>query len=93
MESKNDQSKEWSSMQRGTPHKPSWQARAAAVTERASFSMPSACMRAKSLQSCPTFCYSMDSSLPGSSVHGDSPGKNTGVGFPALLQGVFPTQG
>ena len=74
MESKNDQSKEWSSMQRGTPHKPSWQARAAAVTERASFSMPSACMRAKSLQSCPTFCYSMDSSLPGSSVHGDSPG-------------------
>ena len=23
----------------------------------------------------------------------DSPGKNTGVGCPALLQGVFPTQG
>ena len=35
----------------------------------------------------------MDYSLPGSSVHGDSPGKNTGVGCPALLQGIFPTQG
>ena len=23
-------------------------------------------------------------------VHGDSPGKNTGVGFHALLQGIFP---
>ena len=31
-------------------------------------------------------------SLPGSSVHGDSPGKNTGVGCHALLQGIFPTQ-
>ena len=35
----------------------------------------------------------MDHSLPGSSVHGDSPGKNTGVGYHALLQGIFPTQG
>ena len=25
--------------------------------------------------------------------HGDSPGKNTGVGCHALLQGIFPTQG
>ena len=32
-------------------------------------------------------------SLPGSFVHGDSPGKNTGVGCHALLQGIFPTQG
>ena len=31
-------------------------------------------------------------SLPGSSVHGDSPGKNTGVSCHALLQGIFPTQ-
>ena len=37
-------------------------------------------------QSCPTLCDSMDCSLPGSSVHGDSPGKNTGVGCYALLQ-------
>ena len=28
-----------------------------------------------------------------SSVHGDSPGKNTGVGYHALFQGIFPTQG
>ena len=31
-------------------------------------------------QSCPTLCSLMDCSPPGSSVHGDSPGKNTGVG-------------
>jgi len=35
----------------------------------------------------------MDCSPPDSSVHGDSPGKNTGVGCHALLQGIFPTQG
>ena len=37
----------------------------------------------------------MDCSPPGSSIHGDSPlqGKNTGVGFHTLLQGIFPTQG
>ena len=45
------------------------------------------------LQSCLTLCNPMDCSPPGSSVHGDSPGKNTGVGCHALLQGIFPTQG
>ena len=35
----------------------------------------------------------MDYSRPGSSVHGDSPGKNPGVGCHALLQGIFPNQG
>ena len=35
----------------------------------------------------------MDYSPPGSSVHGDSPGKNTKVGCHTLLQGIFPTQG
>ena len=35
----------------------------------------------------------MDCGLPGSSVHGDSPGENTGVGCHALLQVVFLTQG
>ena len=30
---------------------------------------------------------------PGSSVCGDSPGKNTGMRCHALLQGIFPTQG
>ena len=44
-------------------------------------------------QSCPTLCNPMDCSPPGSSVHGDSPGRNTGVGDHALLQGIFPTQG
>ena len=48
------------------------------------------CVRVKSLQSCPTLCDPMDSSPPGSSVHGDSPGKNTGVGCHTLLQGIFP---
>ena len=42
----------------------------------------------------PSFCslYLSMSSSPGSSVHGDSPGRNTGVGCHALLQGIFPTQ-
>ena len=35
----------------------------------------------------------MDCSLPGSSVHGNSTGKNTAVGCHAHLQGIFPTQG
>ena len=34
----------------------------------------------------------MDCSPPGSSAW-DSPGKKTGVGCHALLQGIFPTQG
>ena len=44
-------------------------------------------------QLCPTLCDPMDYSPPCSSVHGDSPGKSIGVGWNALLQGVFPTQG
>ena len=43
-------------------------------------------------QSCPTLCDPMGCTLPGSSVHGDTPGKITRVGSHALLQGVFPTQ-
>ena len=35
----------------------------------------------------------MEGSPPGSSVHGDSPGKHTGVRCHALIQGIFPTQG
>ena len=35
----------------------------------------------------------MDCSPPGSSVRGDSPGRNTGVGCHFLLQGIFPTWG
>ena len=44
-------------------------------------------------QLCPILCNPMDYSPPGSSVHGDSPGKNIGTGCHALLQGIFPTQG
>ena len=50
------------------------------------------CVHAQSLQSRLTLGKPMDSSPPGSSVHGGSPGKNTGVGCHALLQGIFPTQ-
>ena len=35
----------------------------------------------------------MGCSLPGSFVHGNFPGKNTGVGCRDLLQKIFPTQG
>ena len=48
-----------------------------------------ACMWAELLQSCLTLCDPMDCSLPGSSVHRDSPGKNTGVGCYASLQGIL----
>ena len=43
-------------------------------------------------QSYLTNCDPMDYTPPGSSVHGNSPGKNTGVGSHSLLQGIFPTQ-
>ena len=33
-----------------------------------------------------------DCNLPGSSVHGDFPGKTIGVGYHFLLQGIFSTQ-
>ena len=36
-------------------------------------------------QSCPSLCSPMDCSPAGSSVHEDSPGKNTGVGCHFLL--------
>ena len=45
------------------------------------------------IQLCPTLCKPMNCSPSGSSVRGDSPGKNTGVDGHALLQGIFPTQG
>jgi len=43
-------------------------------------------------QSCLTLCSPMDCSPPGSSVHGDSPGKNTEMGCHSLFLGIFPTQ-
>ena len=44
-------------------------------------------------QFCPTLCDQMGCSQPGSSVHGDSSGKNTGVGCYGLLEGIFSTWG
>ena len=37
-------------------------------------------------------CNTMDCSPPVSSVHGDSPGKNTGVDYHTFLHGIFLTQ-
>ena len=51
-----------------------------------------ACVLSRSVMSDSLQPYGLYSLL-GSSVHGDSPGKNTGVGCHALLQGIFPTQG
>ena len=50
-------------------------------------------MNGKSLQLCLTLCDTMDCSPPASSGPWDSPGKNTGVGCGALLQGISPIQG
>ena len=44
-------------------------------------------------QSCLTLCDPVNHSPPGSSVQGDSPGKNTEVGCHVLLQGICPTEG
>ena len=40
-------------------------------------------------QSCPTLCDPRDCSPPGSSVHGNSPSKNTGVGSNNLLYSIL----
>ena len=44
-------------------------------------------------QLCPTLCNPIDCNPAGSSVHGDSLGRNTGVGCHVLFQEIFPTQG
>ena len=49
-------------------------------------------MSAKSLQLCLTLYNPINHCLPGFSVHGDPPDKNTGVCYHALLQGIFWTQ-
>ena len=49
------------------------------------------CVCAQPLQSCQTLCYHMEPTRL--LCLWDSPGKNTGMGCHALLQGVFPTQG
>ena len=44
-------------------------------------------------QSCPTPCDPMECSQPGSSVNGDSPGENTGLGCHALSSRDLPDPG
>ena len=44
-------------------------------------------------QWCLTLCSPMDCSPPGSSVHRDSPGKNTWLGYHGVFQGIFLNQG
>ena len=44
-------------------------------------------------QSCLTLSDPLGDSLPGSSIHGNLPSKNIGVGCHFLLQGIFPAQG
>ena len=45
------------------------------------------CMKVSVAQSCVWLCNPMDCSPPGPSVHGDSPGKNTGVGAISFSRG------
>ena len=47
----------------------------AGVTEQG---LRTCCMLCLVTQSCQTLCAPVDCILPGSSVHGDSPGRNTG---------------
>ena len=47
---------------------------------------------AQVVHSCPTLCDPMDCSFPGPSLHEDSSGKRTGMGFYAFPRGIFPTQ-
>ena len=61
-------------------------ARRVNVNIQAAFSSWRLCVCVVS-QLCPALCDPMDCSLLGSSIHGDSPDKNTGVGWHALLQG------
>ena len=50
-------------------------------------------MRCLVAQLCLSLCDPIDYSSLGSSVHGDSPGKNIRMGCHALLQENFPNQG
>ena len=60
------------------------------MLQTSSFKMTVLCLVAQSRS---ILCDSMDYRPPDSSVHGDSPGQNTGVGSCSLLQKIFPTQG
>ena len=64
------------------------------IMKYSTYTIAYVCVHAKLLQSYPILCYSMDCMLPTRLLcPWDFPGKNTGVGCLALLQGIFPTQG
>ena len=63
------------------------------VSRWAEFCFSTSCGAKRSFCEGPALCDPMDYSLLRSSVHGDSSGRNTGVGCHALLQGISPTQG
>ena len=49
-------------------------------------------LKEKKVKALVPLCDPMDCNPPGFSVHGNSQGKNTGVGSHSLLQGIFLTQ-
>ena len=54
---------------------------------------PWICSTCLVVQCCPTLSDTMDSSPPGTSVHGDSPGKEYWSGLPCPLPGDLPNPG
>ena len=79
-------------IQRSNPHLLHWQARSLPLIPWGKPIQNKTCVFLVA-QWPSNLCNHMDCSPPGSSAHWDSPGKNTGVGYDALLQGIFPTQG
>ena len=73
--------------------KPSQSAPVPTKSKYLSWTPTVSCVHAQSLQLSLTLCHPIHCRLPGSSVHGGSPGETTGVGCFYLLQGIFPTQG
>ena len=61
------------------------------ICERTFIGVKKNLMLAKSSQLCPTLCDPVDPTRL--LCPWDSPGKNTGVGYHILLQGIFLTQG
>ena len=66
----------------------SWGRKESDTTER--LNLTDSVFKVLVAQSFPILCNPMDCSPPGSSVHGDLPAKNTGVGCYVLLQGIDP---
>ena len=76
-----------------SPPPPTTTTTASVENARSLFSKPGSSSCCLVTQSCLTLCDPMDCSPSGTSIHGDSPGKKTGVGYHSLLQGISPNQG